>query len=837
MSRFTTRCLTLLVAVAAVIPRPAAAQQDGPAPDGVLTLADLEGSWMGALKVGDRQGPRVGVRILRKADGSMGASAASVDQGADFIPAEASLEGPTLTVRLHDPRATIEGKVVPDSGRIEAEFRQGEAALSLTLERVDELPPAGPVRPQTPRPPFPYETEEIRVHNEADDVWLAGTLSKPEGPGPHPGIVFVAGSGPQDRGVLGTGGHETGTVIADHLTKRGFAVLRYDKRGVYESSGSYGDATEADFTRDAAAAHRYMVSREDVRSDRVGFVGHSEGSLVAARAAAAVDGPVGFIVSMAGPGLPMFDVLVLQDGTQAAAEGATDREVELIREFSRRYYRTAMETEGEGAREEALAALYDSLDGERAAAMERYFPDRPGTLDPGFAARQAFVDDLEADPPATWWKQVRAPVLVLNGGKDSQVPAEENVGAIVEALEQAPTERLESRIFPDKNHLFQTATSGAVDEYEEIDQTIAPEVLEHIAGWLDRVGPSSPAGLGPDSVTIEPGSGTFPVAGGEGREERTLTVHYHRPESFDRRSPVVVVVPGAGRNADDYRDAWIEASERHGLLVLSPHYPERHYPEYWSYNLAGMTASVTFDVRVEVDTHPEEWTLDDVTREMASREVMDLFGHTSRGHLLYRLLLLERAGMLADVEADASGLEVSTDRADWILADFDRIFEKARQELGLERDGYDMFGHSAGGQILHRYVLFHPDNRADRVLAANSGWYTLPTGEEAFPYGLEGTGLSTEELEDAFRERLVVFLGGEDDRSETRGQLRRTPAADRQGPGRRERGEFFYRQARETAREVGVDLNWRIEVVPGVGHEYRRMSAAAAEYLYGGQDE
>ena len=497
--RTTVRSALLSLLAAALVPGPAAATDAphllqareesvaAPSPTDSLTLADLAGSWMGRLTMGEREGPRLGLRILRKADGSMGASAASPDQGADFIPASASLEGRTLTVRLEDPEATIQGQAMPDSGRIEAEFRQGGATLELTLERVDELPPAGPVRPQTPRPPFPYRTEEVRIHNEADDVWLGGTITMPRRDGPHPAVIFLTGSGPQDRGVVGTGGHKIQTVIADHLTRRGFAVLRYDKRGVYRSTGSYGGATEEDFTRDALAAYRHLTSRADVRPDRVGFVGHSEGSLIAARAAAALDGGVGFIVSMAGPGLPMFEVLVLQDGTQAAAEGATGREVELIRDFSRRYYRTAMETEGEDAREKALTGLYDSLEGEQEKAVETFFGDRPGTLDPSFAARDAFVEDLGAPGPAAYWEQVESPVLVLNGGRDSQVPAEENVGALLEALEKAPTERFESEIFPDENHLFQTAGTGAVDEYEEIEQTVAPEVLERIAGWLERL--------------------------------------------------------------------------------------------------------------------------------------------------------------------------------------------------------------------------------------------------------------------------------------------------------------------------------------------------------------
>lgn len=479
------RCALSALLAAAYIPAHALAQEGTPVSSSAhLSLEDLEGHWLGALEVGEGQQLRLGIRILRKADGSMGASAASIDQGSDFIPSTASLDGRTLTVRLVDPPVTIEGEVGESLQRIEAAFRQGGAELPLTLERVAELPPAGAIRPQTPRPPFPYQTEEVRVHNEEDDVWLAGTLSLPEGPGPHPAAIFLTGSGPQDRGVPGTGGHKIQSVVADHLTRRGFAVLRYDKRGVYRSTGSFTEATEDDLARDALAAYEQVIARDEVRGDLTGFVGHSEGSLVAARVAAS-EPDVGFVVSMAGPGLSTFDVLVLQDGTQAAAEGATEREVELVRDFSRTYYRTALETEGEEAREEALRALYDGLEGEQREAMETWFGDRPGTLDPAFAARDTFVEDLKGPAPSTYWERVRAPVLVLNGGRDSQVPAEENVSAIVDALERAPTERVESRVFPNLNHLFQAAGTGAVDEYDRIEQTIAPEVLDFIGDWLE----------------------------------------------------------------------------------------------------------------------------------------------------------------------------------------------------------------------------------------------------------------------------------------------------------------------------------------------------------------
>lgn len=333
---------------------------------------------------------------------------------------------------------------------------------------------------------------------------------------------------------------------------------------------------------------------------------------------------------------------------------------------------------------------------------------------------------------------------------------------------------------------------------------------------------------------IEPGSGSFVVRGGRAHREKRITVFYHRPESLHRGSPVAIVLPGAGRNGDDYRDAWVEAAEARGLLVLSPSYPERYYPEYWSYNLAGMTDRVILDLGFVIDTDPEAWTLDDEIEELESTIGRhELAGHSGTGQLLYRLLLLNRAEMLTDVEIRRTSSRPNRDPGSWIFADFDRIFELAGEELDLEAEGYDLFGHSAGGQILHRLALFRPQSRARRIVAANSGWYTVPTFEEQFPYGLGGTGTTEEQLRKAFGAGLVVYLGAEDDEDETRGSVRRTPGADRQGTHRLARGRYFFRKARETAEALGADFEWEIVIVPGVGHDYGAMGEEAARYLYG----
>lgn len=335
-------------------------------------------------------------------------------------------------------------------------------------------------------------------------------------------------------------------------------------------------------------------------------------------------------------------------------------------------------------------------------------------------------------------------------------------------------------------------------------------------------------------VTIAAGSGSFLIEGGQAHPEARIRVFYHRPNGLDASSPVMIVIPGAGRNGDDYRDAWVEHSEKFGVLVLAPSYPERYYPGYWSYNLGGMTSQVKLRLDITLDTDADMSRLAESDEALDSAgATQDVVGHTAFGMLARQMLVFDHTGLISDVDVRAVGLEVNHDTEGWIFSDFDRIFELARDKLDLDADGYDLFGHSAGGQVLHRMALFWPASKARRIVAANSGWYTIPDFMIDFPYGLAGTPVDRKWLADALGERLVVFLGEMDDANETRGDLRNTPEADRQGPGRLSRGQFFFRQAEKSARQLGVEFRWNLEVVPGVGHDYRRMSAAAADYLYG----
>lgn len=280
-----------------------------------------------------------------------------------------------------------------------------------------------------------------------------------------------------------------------------------------------------------------------------------------------------------------------------------------------------------------------------------------------------------------------------------------------------------------------------------------------------------------NDINIKDGSGKFLIDGGL-QDEKEIIIHYYKPRNLKSESPVVIVLPGAGRNGDEYRDAWIEKAEKYNVLVLSPEYSEKYYPEFWSYNLAGMITDV---------------------------EIND-----------------ERTAM--------TSFKISKNPNEWIYNDFDRIFNLTRQKLNLKIDTYDLFGHSAGGQILHRLAIFKSDNKANRILSSNSGWYTVPTDDDDFPTGLKGSYKSEKELD--FSKNLVLFLGEKDDANETRGDLRRSPEVDKQGLHRLERGTYFYNESKKIATESNSDFNWTLKIIPNIGHDFRGMSKAAADYLY-----
>ncbi len=296
--------------------------------------------------------------------------------------------------------------------------------------------------------------------------------------------------------------------------------------------------------------------------------------------------------------------------------------------------------------------------------------------------------------------------------------------------------------------------------------------------------------LGENPVTLPEGLGSFqlPDFGSAG-----LTVHYVRPQSFSSSSPILLVIPGAGRNSDDYRDAWIDAACASGTFVAALGYSEEDY-DFAAYNMGGTISNLHFD-------NPSFARVSETATTITLND--------------------------ADIQFD-----VATNRPDWIFDDFDRVFEKLVQTTDSEAETYDIFGHSAGGQILHRFAIFAPQSRARVIIAANSGFYTFPDLSQALPTGLEGTGLTETDLTHAFGAQLVLMLGALDNSDQAGGTLLHTSHIDQsQGLGRLDRGQRFFEHSRQEAERVEVAFKWQLQIIDGIGHDYRAMSAAAAEYL------
>ena len=339
---------------------------------------------------------------------------------------------------------------------------------------------------------------------------------------------------------------------------------------------------------------------------------------------------------------------------------------------------------------------------------------------------------------------------------------------------------------------------------EQAEKFICPPCgcsVDHVE--FDDPGPCSDCGmplapkheeeLGFQPTKLAARAGSYEMPGGVGHENHRIRIHYYKPDGFTLGSKVLLIIPGAGRDSADYRNAWLATAREKNILIAALGYAEKDY-DFAAYHMGGLVKNIEFG-NAESETNTQD----------------------------ARVIRLR--------DEDLS-FEINTDSSRWLFSDLDRFFWHLVSVTNSAQLGYDAFGHSAGGQILHRLTLAQRNSHAKRIVAANSGFYTLPELDTPLPTGLGGLDTTTDTLKKAFARDLTVLLGEADNSDTAGGTMLHTPIVDQQGLGRLARGCNFYNVGKEQAQSLGVPFNWKLKVVPKVDHDFEIMSRAAANLLY-----
>ncbi len=431
---------------------------------------DLVGTWSGQLNVGAAKLALV-LNITKGEDGKLACTLDSPDQGAKGIPGtiEKGKDG-KATVSVPSISAAYEFTLSGD--KLSGTFTQGFSSLPLEMKR-------GGVerdRPQMPKRPYPYSTEEVTFNSADGKASLSGTLTLPVGfdkkaKGSVPVVVMVSGSGLQDRDAT-IFGHKPFLVLADYLARNGIASLRYDDRGFGKSKGEVASATTHDFMEDAEGGVGFL--RGTSRFGKVGVLGHSEGGLVAFMLGA--QGKADFVVSLAGPGVRGDSIIIDQNRTFIGSMGLPRAYVETFGNAVREatdYVISGGKAEGASQEAKKILAKYPSLPAEQ---VEKSLVELMSNTWLGFF--------LKSDPSSDIAK-TKCPVMALNGSKDMQVLAATNLGAIRRLLPKNNSNVVKE--YAGLNHLFQHCTMGFVTEYGQIAETMSPEVMKDVADWINAL--------------------------------------------------------------------------------------------------------------------------------------------------------------------------------------------------------------------------------------------------------------------------------------------------------------------------------------------------------------
>jgi len=394
-------------------------------------------------------------------------------------PKATTFENGILSIDGSNVGMKYEGTLNEATQQIEGSYTEGGAVLSLVLTKGNPKM-ARLKRPQMPVKPYPYFEEEVVFENTEANIVLAGTFTRPEGNNKSPVVILISGSGRHDRdGSIPT--HKPFLVLSDYLTRKGIAVLRFDDRGFGQSTGDFSKATTADFAQDVLSAVRYLKSRKDIDASEIGLIGHSEGGIIAPLAANQTT-DISFIVSLAGTGIPGSEISVMQSkilrpfpvSDEAAFEQNLRKSIEIAssnNEISQ--IKEALTNHNKSYLTPILKSLGASDDN-----ISKFIENEVET------GLKPWTRYFYTYNPSEEFEKLSIPVLSLNGSKDTQVNATINQNAIRNALIKGSNKNYKIVELENLNHLFQECTTGDINEYKEIEQTMSPIAMKEISNWI-----------------------------------------------------------------------------------------------------------------------------------------------------------------------------------------------------------------------------------------------------------------------------------------------------------------------------------------------------------------
>jgi pimeloyl-ACP methyl ester carboxylesterase len=447
-------------------------------------------NWSGILNAG---GQKIELRLhlIQNADKNYTSNWDVPAQKAKGITSSKTIvENGQLSIEVKMIGASYSGILNAAGDKIEGTWGQSGMNFPLNMEPLKEDAAVAIVmKPQTPKPPFTYTSEDFVYHGPNTNLDYGATITYPNDNKKHPLVILITGSSKQDRDET-IFDHKPFAVIADYLTKKGFAVLRVDDRGAGKSTGDFSKSTSADFALDVEEHIRYAKSLKYIDTNKIGLLGHSEGGIIAPMVAAR-NKSVAFIVLLAGPGIQIVDLMGIQNELVLKSVGVSQEAISAYIPLYKKLMKTIIATD---KKEDAITKAKEIVKNWYTSTDKVLVKKSTNITDEADAEK--FANAMAETFSTHWWKyfgaydpqpvlqKVKCPVLAINGSADIQVPAVASIHGIEAALKKGGNKQFTTKQFDGLNHLFQKCTKCTVAEYGELETTIEPEVLATIGDWL-----------------------------------------------------------------------------------------------------------------------------------------------------------------------------------------------------------------------------------------------------------------------------------------------------------------------------------------------------------------